>query len=270
VMNWSGKLRDAIRESHVLWAAEQGIPYYLSRGRSPTVLFEVAADGSGHGNFLPESWRAIAANPVWGTRTRKSHSQPGALPEEKRSSVRELDSSNSSDALLMNCFCYPGAAARILKGLGLPADDSAPEFGFKARLSLLDGSEDATEIDMRLGSVLFEAKLTEHDFTTRPRPHVERYRNVEIHLDLESLPTRGAELAGYQLVRNILAAVHYDAKLIVLLDQRRPDLMLEWWRVHAAIRSVELRSRCEFRTWQQVAAASPVPLAQFLAKKYWL
>lgn len=269
-MNWSGKLRDAIRQSHLLWAADQGIPYYLSRGRSPTVLFEVAADGSGHGNFLAESWRAIAANPVWGTRARKPHSQPGALPEEKRSSVRELDSSNSSDALLMNCFCFPGAAARILKGLGLPADDSAPEFGFKARLSLLDGNEDATEIDMRLGSVLFEAKLTEHDFTTCPRPHVERYRDVEVHLDLESLPNRGAELSGYQLVRNVLAAAQYDAKFVVLLDQRRPDLMLEWWRVHSAIRSFELRSRCEFRTWQQVAAASPARLAQFLVEKYWL
>jgi hypothetical protein len=269
-MNWSGKLRDAIRQSHTSWAAEQGIPYYFSRGRSPTVLFESAADGSSHGNFHPESWRAIAANPAWETRIRKPHSQPGALPEEKRSSVRELDSSNSSDALLMNCFCFPGAAARILKVLELPVADSAPEFGFKARLSLLDGSQDATEIDMRLGSVLFEAKLTEHDFTSRPRPHVERYRNVEAHLDLDSLPTRGAELAGYQLVRNILAAVQYDARFVVLFDQRRPDLMLEWWRVHAAIRSVELRSRCEFRTWQQVAAASPVQLAQFLAKKYWL
>jgi hypothetical protein len=269
-MNWSGKLRDTIRQSHVLWAAEQGIPYYLSRGSSPTVLFEVAADGASHGNFILESWRAIAENPAWGTRVRKPHSQPGALPEEKRSNVRELDSSNSSDALLMNCFCFPGAAARILKGLELPAADLGPEFGFKARLSLLDGSEDATEIDMRLGSVLFEAKLTEHDFTTRSRLHVERYRHVEVHLDLDSLPTRGAELAGYQLVRNILAAVHYDARLVVLLDQRRPDLMLEWWRVHAAIRSVELRSRCEFRTWQQVAAASPARLAHFLANKYWL
>lgn len=267
-MNWSGKLRDAIRESHVFWSAEQGIPYYLSRGRSPTVLFEVAADGSGHGNFHPESWRAIAADPAWSMRVRKPHSQPGALPEDKRSSVRELDSSNSSDALLMNCFCFPGAAARILKGLGLQADDSSPDFGFKARLPILDGSEDAPEIDMRLGAVLFEAKLTEHDFTARARPHVERYQNVEAHVDLDSLPTRGAELAGYQLVRNVLAAAHYDTSFVVLLDQRRPDLMLEWWRVHAAITDAELRTRCEFRTWQQVAAASPVPLARFLARKY--
>ena len=39
-----------------------------------------------------------------------------------------------------------------------------PEFGFKPRIPLTSGSIERTEIDMKLGSVLFEAKLTEADF----------------------------------------------------------------------------------------------------------
>lgn len=267
-MNWSGKLRNALRESHIAWAAGQGIPNYLSLGSSPTVLFEMAADGWSHGNFHPESWRAIAATPEWSARVGKPHSQPGALPVEKRQGVRELDSSNSSDALLMNCFCFPDGAARILKGLDLTDEGALPEFGVKAKLPLVDGREDATEVDMRIGSVLFEAKLTERDFTTCSRPHVERYTDLETHFDLDRLPTRAGEIMGYQLIRNVLAAAHHNASFVVLLDQRRPDLLLEWWHVHSAIRSGALRARCEFRTWQQVAAACPTKLAGFLVQKY--
>jgi hypothetical protein len=67
---------------------------------------------------------------------------------------------------------------------------------------------------------------------------------------------------------NVLAAAHLSTSLTVLIDQRRPDLLEEWWRVHAAIKNVELRLRCGFRSWQQVAGASPPALGQFLAAKY--
>lgn len=69
----------------------------------------------------------------------------------------------------MNCFCYPGARGRILQALGLPVHDLIPEFGFKAELPLNDGTSDGTEIDMRLGDLIFEAKLTEADSTTCPK-----------------------------------------------------------------------------------------------------
>jgi hypothetical protein len=87
----------------------------------------------------------------------------------------ELDSSNSSDALLMNCFCYPGASVRLARALGAAPIDAIPQFGYRACILLSDGTTDATEVDMLLGDTLVEAKLTERDFTSRPKAHVFRY-----------------------------------------------------------------------------------------------
>jgi hypothetical protein len=270
-MDWAGALRNTLREHAFAWAGAHRLSHYSNRGQPPTILFERAADGGSHGNFHPDAWRAILAEPTWITRLDKPHSQVRALPPEKAVSARELDSSNSSDALLMNCFCFPGAADRIFAALRIATGtDRHPQFGFKARLPLADGSDDATEIDMRVGSTLFEAKLTEKDFTSSPSAHVLRYSDLATHFDVSTLLSEGAEIRGYQLIRNVLAAAHHDTDLIVLLDQRRPDLLEEWWRVHSAIKSISLRLRCGFRTWQQVAAASPVPLAEFLSSKYGL
>lgn len=269
-MNWSGALRDSLRKSHVAWADAQGIAYYGSRGQAPTILFETAPDKSSHGNFHPESWRTIRAWPQWSARLDKVHSQRSALPNEKASGAMELDSSNSSDALLMNCFCYPGAAVAVMMEFDLPDPEAVPDFGLKAKLPLLDGSNDATEVDMRIGATLFEAKLTEQDFTSRPLSHVKRYKDLEEYFNVSALVGTGDEVHGYQLVRNVLAAAHHDAGLVVLLDARRPDLMTECWRVHAAVHDTGLRMRCGFRTWQEVAAASPASLADFLGEKYGL
>ena len=41
---------------------------------------------------------------------------------------------------------------------------SVPEFGFMPRIPLLSEATERTEVDMKLGSTLFEAKLTEGDF----------------------------------------------------------------------------------------------------------
>jgi hypothetical protein len=50
---------------------------------------------------------------------------------------KELDSSMSSDALLMNIFCYPGVTKRrevsLMLGTGV---GDLPEFGFKPRVPL--------------------------------------------------------------------------------------------------------------------------------------
>jgi len=270
-MGWAIALRGAIRDSAYAWASAQGVMYYTSRGQPPTILFERAADGQSHGNFHADAWRAIMAEPAWLARLDKPHSQARALPPEKATTARELDSSNSSDALLMNCFCFPGALERIYPSLGPSPEGTAhPEFGFKAKLPLTDGTEDATEIDMRIGSTLFEAKLTEKDFTSRPTAHVLRYVGLPAYFEVSALPSDGTETGGYQLIRNVLAAAHHNASLLVLIDQRRPDLLQEWWRVHSAIKDVSLRLRCGFRTWQQVAAAGPAPLQEFLSLKYGL
>ena len=76
----------------------------------------------------------------------------------------------------MNCFCYPAAAPQIFERLLPFSSTGQPEFGVDGNVPLQDGSSDTTEVDMRTGNVIFESKLTEADFTERPRTHVERYR----------------------------------------------------------------------------------------------
>jgi hypothetical protein len=269
--NWTGKLRNELHDQALVGAKTNSIPHYLSPGQSPTVLFPTATDGSSHGNFHSDSWRAITANATWANRLKKVAARPDALPPEMRATAGELDSSNSSDALLMNCFCFPGAVPRIMKGLGLwesIGSTALPEFGVKAKLPKTQNRQDATELDMKIGSHIFEAKLTESDFTSSAVDHVREYTDFNAVFDASVLRVVDSEFKGYQLIRNVLAAFHLNATLIVLLDQRRPDLLQEWWAVHAAIRDAPLRLRCGFRTWQQVAAASPPPLAAFLSGKY--
>jgi hypothetical protein len=102
---------------------------------------------------------------------------------------RELDSSMSSDALLMNVFCTPGVAesAAVQNALGTEGD-AAPVFGWKARVPLVNGRFDRTEVDMRLGTLLVEAKLTEGDFQAREAGIVEAYRDFDAVFDRELLP----------------------------------------------------------------------------------
>jgi hypothetical protein len=269
-LDWSQALRDELRERAELWAKRTELAHYKSRGVKPTVLFVAAPDVSSHGNFLPDAWQAITANDEWRMRLSKRHSQLHALPEGRRATACELDSSNSSDALLMSCFCCPDAVPLILRGLGLPEQYATPVFGFKPNLELIGGEAEATEIDMKIGNLIFEAKLTEKDFTSRPKSHVLRYQRFDTVFDVERLPRVGDIFLGYQLIRNVLAAEQLTATLAVLIDQRRPDLMRQWWNVHGAIRDSRLRQRCTFRTWQEVAVASPKSLSEYLRTKYGL
>jgi hypothetical protein len=48
-----------------------------------------------------------------------------------------------------------------------------PECGFKPRILLTSGFVERTEIDVKPGPVLFEAKLTESDFQTQKAAIVE-------------------------------------------------------------------------------------------------
>ena len=68
--------------------------------------------------------------------------------------------------------------------MGYEAGEAAPEFGWKGRVPLADGSPDATEIDMKIGRVIVESKLTEADFTRRPQDVVTRYRDFDSVFDL--------------------------------------------------------------------------------------
>jgi len=279
-----------------------------SYGGEPVVVY--APEGDRHGNFFDDAYRAICRRPEWHRRFDKVHAQARrALPKAERR-WRELDSSMSSDALLMNIFCTPGVAGLPAVAQLLGVEETAePVFGWRARVPLVNGRFDRTEVDMRFGSLLAEAKLTESDFQTCTAELLATYRDLAEVFDVNLLPRvevvvgrRKVEtefpedysqeyeepvdpelglvreyavvaqvatvFAGYQLIRNVLAAHAAGARFCVLLDQRRPDLREAWFDVMAAVRSADLRVRLMTLTWQELAAALPAPLQEFLDVKY--
>ena len=175
----------------------------------------------------------------------------------------------SSDALLMNIFCYPGVTKRREVSLLLGTEPGEiPQFGFMPRVPLVTGAVERTEVDMKLGDVLFEAKLTEGDFQVQDRRIVQQYRDLKEVFECRKLPRQGKRYVSYQLLRNVLAAYALDLSFCVLLDGRRQDLLEQWYRVMRCIRSTTLRTRCKVLTWQELAACLPSALRKFLLVKY--
>ncbi len=172
-------------------AHARGRAYVESYGSAPVIVYE--PDGGRHGNFFDAAYAAICARPEWMRRFDKVHAQAArSLPKPRLDPARrwrELDSSMSSDALLMNIFCAPGVAesTAVRDALGLDAE-SSPIFGWKARVPLASGRFDRTEIDMRFGSLLVEAKLAEAGFQTRAAGIVEAYRDFDLVFDRDRLP----------------------------------------------------------------------------------
>ncbi len=242
---------------------------YLSLAKSnPILLFKPYENGTKHGNFLDASYAAILADPEWRKRFRKRHSQRKHLPVEERRTARELDSCTSSDALLMNIFCHPDTIrSRGLAGLLGFGQLPKPEFGFKAGVTKDSGPDD-TEIDMKLDGLLVESKLTETDFTSKPVGSVQAYSCFAETFHEASLPRLKGDYAGYQLIRNVLAARQHGGNFMLLYDARRPDLVQHWWPVVRAIKDIRLRERCHLLAWQQLAVSAPREVRQFLAAKY--
>lgn len=252
------------------YARKYQLPHCLSYGELPVVAYEPYADGTHHGNFLPETYAAILAKPNWSKRLDKPHSQARtSLPRNDRGRWCELDSCNSSDALLTNIFCYPGVLedGRVYSLLGVEPGCS-PEFGVKARVPLEGGKADRTEVDMRLGNLLVEAKLTESDFQTKAREVVNSYRDFAEVFDRRALPQTRTSYCSYQLIRNVLAAYATDCSFCVMADARRPDLIQAWYDVMRCVKSADLRLRCKVLTWQELSEALPERLSEFLAEKY--
>lgn len=164
-------------------------PHIESYGNNPVILY--APEQGRHGNFYTPAYAAIETRPEWMRRFDKIHSQFRSLPKSQHDPARkwrELDSSMSSDALLMNIFCTPGVieSAPLRRMLGIESD-AQPVFGWKARVPLDNGRVDRTEVDMRWGDLLVEAKLTEADFQCREAVIVESYRDLDLTFDRDSL-----------------------------------------------------------------------------------
>lgn len=186
---YAGALRAELAARNRRYA--RGRVHAESYSSAPVIVYE-PEDGR-HGNFFDASYSAIRSNDKWMRRFDKVHTQGArCLPKPALDSTRrwrELDSSMSSDALLMNIFCTPGVveSAALQGALGVEAG-ALPEFGWKAKVPLANGRFDRTEVDLRLGSLLVEAKLTESDFQRRSAAIVEAYRDFDAVFEREPLP----------------------------------------------------------------------------------
>lgn len=181
---FGSQLRFELMARNRLYA--RGRVHVESYGDPPVVVY--APDGIRHGNFFDPAYAAITARPEWSRRFDKVHAQVRSLPKSERK-WRELDSSMSSDALLMNIFCTPGVVqlpeVRALFG---EVDANPPSFGWRARVPLASGRFDRTEVDMQWGSLLIEAKLTESDFQVCKPELVRGYRDLDAVFADELLP----------------------------------------------------------------------------------
>ena len=275
-------------------------------GREPSIVFG-CDDQARHGNFHPASYAAICANPDWQRRLTKVHTA------HRRSRARadwpwmELDCANSSDALLMNIFCHPQVfhgntlAAPVANLLGVEPSTQL-NFGIRPGVPLRNGLKDRTEIDLQLGNLFVEAKLTEIGFQNAKPSLIERYRDLETVFEIDRLPrkilyssathpptedftqiedsieqqpplspastTSRTLIQGYQLIRNVLAAYASEASFCVLCDTRRHDLIETWYAVLSAVQRPTFAARLKLLTWQELATTLPKDLQQFLDTKY--
>jgi hypothetical protein len=244
----------------------------LTPGSNPAVIF--GRDNSGrHGNFHAESYSRICANPAWASRLAKVHTASRRNRARADWKWMELDTANSSDALLMNIFCYPGVfsngslSPQVANLLNV-SPDTQPCFGIHPGVPLRNGHLDRTEIDLQLSNLFVEAKLTETSFqNARPRL-IERYRDLETVFDIARLPWTDGIVQSYQLIRNVLAAFAGDASFCVLSDGRRRDLIEAWYAVLSAVHYPSFAWRLKLLTWQELATVLPSDLQQFLKIKY--
>ena len=269
-MSFAAALRRELADRAQKYAQAEGLPHCFSHGEATIVCFAPYESDSRHGNFLSGSYKAIRRNPAWARRLAKVHTQGHrSFPPTNRGRWMELDTCTSSDALLMNIFCYPGLSRDCRVPALLGTDPGASLcFGYKARVPLVDGRFDRTEVDLRLGNVLVEAKLTEGDFQSVRKSSLLAYRDFAEVFDGQQLLQANDHYLSYQLLRNVLAAHALDGSFCVLVDARRPDLIDAWYSVMKSVKPVALRTRLRLSTWQELARAAPAKLRAFLATKY--
>ncbi len=222
---------------------------------STAIIFSNIADC-----FHPDSYENISKHADWKARTQKPHS--------KVLGVKEMQSSNSSDALLMNIFCHPliGKWAGIKKVIG--SDLESVTFGFSGAVRLCKGEVDKTEIDLSLTDSLCEAKLTESDFTKKRPTVVENYAGLKETFHIEALPRKGNDYDNYQIIRNLLASVQHKRKHFLLCDERRPDLVRRYMDTVSCLREIQSRLNCRVIFWQELVAACGVSLREWIEEKY--
>src|SRR5438270_585385 len=178
--NYAATLRRELCSRNAEFAQRLGLSHVASYGREPVIVYAPREQADINGNFYPASYRAIQKSKIWRQRLDKVHTQARAsLPRAERR-WRELDTCTSSDALLMNIFCCP----RVLRSRNCAAmlgvdPTCQPQFGYRPRVPLSNGHIDRTEVDLKLGHLLVEAKLTVSNFQVQSAKLVETYSDFE-------------------------------------------------------------------------------------------
>ena len=263
-------LRRELCARNIRWAIEHGLLFEHTVGALPSVLYRADEHGR-HGNFFPPSYRRILIDPGWRRRLAKTHTTAQRHLLSHDTGRCELDSCNSSDALLMNIFCHPrssspNSALRSFLSIGR---DVRFVFGHRPRVPMTNDRVDCTEVDLRAGDLLIEAKLTESDFQTARWELPQRYRDFDVVFNSDLLPGDADRVHGYQLVRGILAAFADEtSRYCLLCDERRRDLIDLWFKVLSAVRRYDQRWRCILVTWQELSETLPMPLRTWLQQKY--
>lgn len=267
---YAANVRDQVSACSAEFARLNALPFRRSHAEFGSGVFLPDRERMRHGNFHPASYRAILRRSIWRRRLDKALTVSERLAhtdDDRR--LCELDSCCSSDALLMNVFCHPLArrSSEVLGMLGI-FETAVPIFGWRARVPLAEGKFDRTEVDMKFGGLIVEAKLTEASFESCPVARMKTYANFDRVFRLGGLPRFRGEYRCYQLLRNVLAAEAYNTSFCLLTDSRRVDLIEAWYSVLAAIRPVDLRVRCKLLTWQELSPTLPRSLRDFLRLKY--
>ena len=247
------ELKQVLWQSTLAYAHTHKIP--VDPSHQSAVLFKDVSDA-----FYNASFENISKHKDWLERTQKPH--------QNVANVMEMQSSNSSDALLMNIFCHPKIASwkGVADVLGfVPAE---PVFGFKALVEKDGTRGDNTEIDMLVGNYFVEAKLTEEDFTEKEMEEVKKYTNLRLCFDTGSLPVQNNCYQNYQIIRNLLAAIQHKKQHMLLCDERRPDLVRRYMETVCCLRDPQHRKNCRVVFWQEIQRACGNELGAFLRSRY--
>ncbi|MFW6276288.1 MAG: PGN_0703 family putative restriction endonuclease [Bacteroidota bacterium] len=259
-MNNSAVLREKLKQYAVKYCIKNQITNITQR--ESAIIFNDIAD-----NFHPDSYDSIIKNPAYKNRLDKIHTH-------FYNDTKELQSSNSSDALLMNIFCHPKVknSWKGIKDLFNLSTFGTIEFGFNPKIEVNTGHH--TEIDMKISDenqcIICEAKLTESDFTNKDLASFKaQYPSADGILNLEKLETDdGTKIDNYQLIRNIIAADKYNCRFILILHSERTDLIRKLYIVKDAVTKSPLRDNISFITWQEIANVLGKDIQDFLKLKY--
>lgn len=268
--DWINQLRREINLKAMMYAQKNDLPFYMSKGG--TVLFEEYTDKRGfclHGNFLPETYFTVGKKPVWAKLLRKQYQYRNSLPLFRQGGARQVDSSSSTEALLINVLCHPAMHQNreLLDILGVEA--YVPSFAAKCGLKRKAGSDHAFEAHAILSNeLIIEAALSETNFCERPKAYIESIEGFFDAFDDFALPQSKFSYMNSRLIQAILYARLKGMGFVLLLDARRPDLLDAFRKVQASIKDQDVKGRIHVFTWQSIVDTLPEDLSAFLMEKY--